>query len=529
MAILIDAQDGVTIQDQGGVDIDANGGFPAVDAVHDLRMKMPDGSFIPIINHALYGPRHVDVDDSGTPVLDDGLYSNGTQFELDRRTKAVGNFVGGTAYQRGTELSNGGDLSECLVDGTTSAPFVQPTGDPRFIFQGTMSDTAQLAKQIIFGNRYLSDSAFYVDGSRVNTVVGNEYKMYSVQNVGLPNEIVTLLRNFTATVDGWTEFSIDATAVNAGVLFDVIAIVNEPDPTPVEVIASYNYQTPQNPAIPAQGAIQQARSQADLMRISYVDNNAIDRTALIQGLSIGDTILIGAINFAVQSNTDQTTYADIIVAPAVVATAGIQDITFETVTATPITVAEDLAYWPTSDSPQVQGLKGVDIPYEDIVPDTNAYGVDLIVQGAYVPDPSEWLLKVIAGQGGGSGLNAVETRWIQQSAAKIQKALMTTTDGAWQEFYRATLMTDGNGIRAKFLVEAKRADAVGFYVSEFIALGYREGAVVIVDDVLDYELGDVLLDVRATVDGLDIVFEGRGRPSQTWNWQFVLFFNEIDP
>jgi hypothetical protein len=119
-------------------------------------------------------------------------------------------------------------------------------------------------------------------------------------------------------------------------------------------------------------------------------------------LTPGDQIVINLISYAIQSNQVDAGFANIVVAPAVVTIAGIQDITFETVVATPISVAEDLAYWSTSNFPLVQGLKGVDIAYANIVPDDNAYGVDLLVQQAYIPDPAEWWLKLVAG-GGGSG------------------------------------------------------------------------------------------------------------------------------
>ena len=104
------------------------------------------------------------------------------------------------------------------------------------------------------------------------------------------------------------------------------------------VTALYDYQTPQNTAVPLSGQIIHGRSQQDQMRISYTDDNAIpvDRTALIQGLSIGDQISDGIFDWAVQSNSDEGTWGLIGVAPATVSAAGIKNFDFETVTPTPI-------------------------------------------------------------------------------------------------------------------------------------------------------------------------------------------------
>jgi hypothetical protein len=318
---------------------------------------------------------------------------------IPQATRAVGRYEQGVTYSSGDELFDGSSLSQAKVGGVTSYPFVAPTGSPFFVFQGVMIDQAQLAKQIIFGNRYQSTEGYYITGYRIETVVGNEYSVYVINDPTGPAPIGELIQTFTALGAGWQTFNLEARAVTPGSFFDIITIVNEPDPTPIEVIASYNYLTPQNITDPLSGQITQSRGQPDLMQVSYTDNNATDRTALIQGLTPGDQIIINLLSYAIQSNSVGVGFANIVVAPAVTTIAGIQDITFETVVATPISVAEDLNYWPTSNFPLVQGLKGVDIPYADIVPNDNAYGTDIIVQQAYIPDPAEWWLKIVAGSG----------------------------------------------------------------------------------------------------------------------------------
>ena len=75
-------------------------------------------------------------------------------------------------------------------------------------------------------------------------------------------------------------------------------------------------------------------------------------------------------------------------APALTASPeGVTEFTFETVTATPITVMVDTDWWLTSQTPQNQGLAIVDGDYDSIVPNDTVYGTDVTVQAASVsPD-----------------------------------------------------------------------------------------------------------------------------------------------
>jgi hypothetical protein len=360
-------------------------------------------------------------------------------------------------------------------------------------------------------------------GSLIYTVIGNTYDMYSVLNPGQANQVATLLRSFTATIDGWQSFNIAAQAVPGNTTFDFLAIVQEPAPTPIEVTTSYNYLTPQNPAIPTAGQIQHSRSQPDFMQIDYIDNDAVDRTVLIQNLTAGDNIDIGLVTFVVQSNSDQTTFADIVVSPAVTVAAGIQDVIFETVTQTQIAVAEDANYWPTSTTfPLTQGLHGVDIPYDDIVPDTTAYGIDLLVQPAYVPNPLEWRLKVVSGAGGTPELNAIETRWVQQSSTITSEIdIVTTTDGIATELDRRTLLP-GEAIDASYVIFARRFDGIGMYKATMKVLAWYDAGAIVYDRL--EENGIPQLSATATASGDDVVVSVIGRPGQTWDWQTVVFY-----
>ena len=331
-------------------------------------------------------------------VLNDGMYWNGATWELGRRTKAIGNFVQGNTYFKGDEVFDGSDVSECRLDGTTSEPFVSPVGTPEYVYKGTgMANTPTLASQVIFGNRYTNATQpMYITGYRLNVVAGNKYVVNLVIDpLGTP--IIETLTSFIAGSSGWIELAVNAVAVEAGFTIDLICTVSLPAPVPIVVTALYDYQTPQNAIDPLPGEIQHGRSQQDQMRISYTDDVGGDRTGLISGLSIGDTITDGVINWAVQSNSPQGTWGLIGVAPASVSVANIKNFDFETVAPSSLSVPSDPAYWPTSPTPSVLGLLGVDVPYGGVLTDTNAYGTDLLVQPAYIPDQTEWFLKIIAG------------------------------------------------------------------------------------------------------------------------------------
>ncbi len=436
-----DPDEAVWLPAGGATGGSGGGGTPITDH-NNLNGIGPDDHHNQV--HLLYGPDHSDVN-SVTPIaLRDLLAWDGSEFSPDRRTRAVGDYVEGQTYNRGDEVYNGSDLSEALVDDVGSYPYVAPTGDSFDVYQGDPIPTsAKNAKQVIFGQRYTNPTAgFFINGYRIYTVAGNDYEVVSVSDpLGTP--VFTQIATFTATSGGWRVLPINSIAVATGTVFDLICTVSEPDPTPIEVTASYDYQTPQNNVGPASGQIIQGRSLPSVLSISYTDAAAGDRTAIIQGLSIGDKISIGSVLYSVQTNQDQGLYADVVVAPALTTTpTGIQDVTFETVASTPITIGEDLAYWPTSTFPEVQGLLGIDAPYADIVPDTNAYGLDISIQEAFIPDQTEWRLKIVgplSGGGGGGGgsftpdifAGAGTTGYVPDPVTESGKYLLD--DGTWTD------------------------------------------------------------------------------------------------
>ena len=278
-----------------------------------------------------------------------------------------------------------GDWSGVANKDTTDSPAPVLLGDPFNAYNGTIGSDAVLVKQVIAGQRYTFAEGGFINEYRVNTVIGNEYQVYSVKDP-LGSPIINLISSFTATVSGWVNFNIIDVFVNAGEPFDLIVKINEPDPAPVIFTGDWNYFTPNNDDAPAVGQILQSNSSPNLFNVNYTDNISGDRKAELVALSVGDIIEKGGLRWSIQSNTDNGTYATFGVAPAVQDSPdGLYTFAFETTAPVPVTYAVDVDYW--LGSATVQGLFIADGDYNDIVPNDNAYGVDLVLQRATVsPD-----------------------------------------------------------------------------------------------------------------------------------------------
>lgn len=391
-------------------------------------------------------------------------------------------------------------------------------GDPFYAYAGTISEDVQSAKQVIFGNRYTFGTTGYLSGYRIYTVLGNVYRVFTIDGNGRISE----LASFTATATGWADFPVSAVFIVPGLSFDLVAVVQEPDDTPVTVTANYNYQTPQNPAVPAAGAMQHSRGQPDVIDISYEDSDGTDRTSIIQGLSIGDVIDGAGQRWAIQANIDQGGYASISVTPSLTGSPiGIQAFNFETKATTPITYGFDTDYW-LSNPPgngSAQGLLGIDQEYVDITPDDTAYGVDIQVQPATVSE--DWdFMSYTDTLSGDSGKARLETFGVQTVNPTVD-----TTDASWVEIKRST-MTPSTGYSGTLNIDAKRIDDVGYYSTRLEVLAYEDGGV---NDQANhrYELGDNQLSVRVRGDGGDLVFEVKGKAGEEWHWDMIESYREI--
>ena len=474
----------------------------------------------------------LDLGNPATRTPGEGIFWNPDtgKYESDTRTHAIGDYVDGTLYNQGEELFDGSNLSEAKRNDVTSYPYVTPFGEAIYVYEGAgMANAPQDASQIIFGNRYTSTEPYYLDGYRVFVTAGHSYQIKVVVDPDGAPEAQDLL-TFTAGSTGWLNLNINPVPVRPNTTFDLMATVSKKPAVPVQVIAEYDYLAPQNATIPLPGQLIQGRSQKDLMGISYTDNNGGDQTAMLQGLGIGDTIeSASGGEWAVQANSDQGTWAQITISPATVANIGVMDFTFLTTIETPIPVPVDPAYWPTT-TINAQGIIAVDLPYGGAQYNTNAYGIDILVQDAYIPPAEDWWLKVIGDGSSGAASARVLTRlqqdWVVANTQIVSPNDVVTTDDTWTEVFRGMVETD-KGFKAVLSTDSKRLDATGYYAALRTFLAYDVAGVVTIIPGNINELGDNL-DVRAIVDGTDVVIEVQGKNGQEWSWTTTTEYKEID-
>jgi hypothetical protein len=288
---------------------------------------------------------------------------------------------------------------------TSQRAAVQPEGEPFYVYDGTPVNQQASAKQIIFGNRYALTQAGYLNGFRINAVAGNAYAVYSIFDpFGVKQ--VTLVAAFTASESGFITFGLSPTILLPGTVFDLVAYVREPDPTPTVFSGDWDYAVQNNVTTVANGQIRQDGQDPQRFLISKTDFNAGDRSAELATLTLGDIIVgdVYASPRAIQSILDNGSFYTFIVAPAQTgAPSGVSEFTFETTTETPITYSEDVDYWLSN--PNVQGLLGIDTDYESIVPNETAYGTDILVQ--YADVPTDWNIVAYSGAGGGGGTTQI--------------------------------------------------------------------------------------------------------------------------
>lgn len=304
-----------------------------------------------------------------------------------------GPYILGNTYDPGSVVRDG-EWTMIAVNETSDRPAPQAVGDPYNVYDGTEPTATYTAQQIVFGADFTDpDNHFWITGYRIYVVAGNQYEILQVRDPDGAGQ-ATFVNSFTAPATGWREFGLVPVATPAGTKVRLLAIVNQPDPAPVETVANYNYATPTNTGLPGSGVVQQSTKNPEFLRFNVTDADGTDRTALLLGLQVGDKISTPAgtrtTDWSVQSVIDRTSTfnaVDVYVAPALQNAngPGLMAFTFAETTEQPVTVMEDVDYW--LGNTKVRGQFIEDGSYQDVVESDNAYGVDLIIQEAYIsPD-----------------------------------------------------------------------------------------------------------------------------------------------
>ncbi|RLA58610.1 MAG: hypothetical protein DRQ78_11710, partial [Epsilonproteobacteria bacterium] len=293
---------------------------------------------------------------------------------------------------------------------TTDKPAPVPLGEEQYAYQGINAINQQsTAKQIMFGNRYTLTETAELVGWRIHTVIGNEYDVYIVEDP-LGIDITKHVASFVSDIDGWVENNINPIIIGDGVTFDIVVIEHEVDPVSADWTGEWNYTTPNNVTPPSTGGAIQASKLSDVISFHKTDNQGGSRGAELLALSVGDVIDSGNIRWAIQNITDNSTYVSFDVSPALQDSAGVKTFTFETVVAVTLSYEVDNDYW--IPFPNTSGLFIADGNHDDIVPDNNAYGIDVKYQELNMSDDWDILAvsSVSGGSGGGSDLSIIKYR-----------------------------------------------------------------------------------------------------------------------
>jgi hypothetical protein len=295
------------------------------------------------------------------------------------------------AYSAGMTVMDGGWTMVANKE-TTDPAGPQGVGLPYYLYNGTVGSNSDTAAQLITGTRMNNSLvAGFMYGVRLGVVDTYRYQVYAVRNPLGPFPEVIPITEFTANTTGLSTINTGQVIIPSGVPFDVVSVVTLPDPGATNVVALYDYVTPQNGRAPIPGEIVHPRNNPGTMLIDYSSASGPpnDMEIAVKGLTIGDLITdANGFVWTVQGNVDEGSYATVGVTPAIVSSAGTMNFTFTTKLPTVLTYDEDVDYW-TNNRPSVQGLFGADTAYVDIVPDGTYYGVDILIQEAVISDDWE--------------------------------------------------------------------------------------------------------------------------------------------
>ena len=304
-------------------------------------------------------------------------------------------------YKVNDQVTNRGGLWLCLLDDTTEEPAISPVGDAGFVFTGTYTDSPNNGKQVIAGQRYTAVNNVVISAIRIQTIIGNTYELYWVSDP-LGSAILEPLINFTASITGESKVAFPTRIVGAGQAIDFIARISQTDPAPTT--ESYNYNYTRKNSNPIAGEITQGNgANSKFLKVHKEDDDAIDRSAFLATLTVGD--IIGAtnsgeslINWAIQDITDNGTFITFQVAPEEqISGNGLYVFEFSSTSTTTITIAQELNTW--VGNPNVRGLFALDDSYDGVVINDNQYLLDIQVQ--QIAAPSDW--RFLAGTFGDAG------------------------------------------------------------------------------------------------------------------------------
>ena len=334
--------------------------------------------------------------------------SSSTAIELDKRLEWKNVWSDGASYNANDVVVDGVWTMVANTDTTEKAGIVR-VGDPQYLYSGSPSTQSDTANQVIIGTRYNFPTAFELSKIRIDTIIGNTYRVYSIEDPLGVAPIIREAAHFLASTNGWLDINVPAVIIRGGVVIDLIVQIHEAGGATTTFNGNWDYSTPNNDGAPAAGEIVHSNSDTDIVNIHTTDSDTQDRTADLASLSVGDIITLDTIEWVIQGSTNNTTYFTFAVTPPIqYSSDGVTNVVFELSVATPIVTVVDSDY--NLSNANISGLYIVDGSYSDIIPDNNQYGADIYLQD--ISMSSDWDILATSASASGSSSGSGATTFI---------------------------------------------------------------------------------------------------------------------
>lgn len=295
-------------------------------------------------------------------------------------TEWAGVWSAGT-YQRGAMVLDGNWLMVCNTETADRAGPVSVAPAAWYLNDLTpWLESTTVNSPLIIGHRYQSDIDAYVNSIRyyVETPDPNLlYRFWATKNP-ITNREDIFLGSTSITTSGWYEVYFNRLLVLTGEVFDVY--VNVVDVNNISTFAGdWNYT--RNNSNPSSGQIRQ-NTNGQEMRVHYFDDAAVDRSADLATLTVGDEISAGGADWTITSITDNPVgqFYEFGVQPT--ATLGNSIYVFNFVHYGPGNIAYPYItnFWPDNGVTQIWGIfQSGDYNPAGAV-DGNGYGIDVFIE-----------------------------------------------------------------------------------------------------------------------------------------------------
>ena len=231
------------------------------------------------------------------------------------------------------------------------------------------------AKQVVTGVRITAEELTEVRSVRFNTKVDYEYGIYTVKDP-LGANIVSFIGSKKALVDELFSIPINPITLTTGAVLDIVVIITKEGNHGTDVVLSYDYLKPTNPATLLAGQIEHSNKELGTLKVHMIDNDSVDNTATLSLLDVGDSISVGGTEWNIQTAEGKT--GDVftfVVSPELQdSSSGVQDFTFTLVSISQIDNDQDVDFYLGTASRQ--GILSVDSDLGNAVISEDFQGVD---------------------------------------------------------------------------------------------------------------------------------------------------------